>query len=290
MDEVVADLDRYQAGTDVPHESGAWFGRLVRTVVGGPLPPPPPEPRDDSRATELEILRELSAWDANLYRTSRNICRHFGRLEAIVARLNGIVAARPGVAWARFYRGCALYRLGRLVPALDDIERSIDRVEDRAGGQFELGRVSLALYLRAQQDARQHVNRVGVAEHLEAARGLLDQAVVAFGEASTLNTHLPRWQAEMARAVRLLAEDDHDGCIAACDRILEAEPDAEEVWKLRGDALRFSGGDPFASYERAIAVRRCYHEASLAMADAWLQPRNQIRPQIKPRRQRRGII
>jgi tetratricopeptide (TPR) repeat protein len=43
------------------------------------------------------------------------------------------------------------------------------------------------------------------------------------------------------------------------------------VWKLRGDALRFSGGEPFDSYDRAIEVRRAYYEASLAKAEAWMQ-------------------
>jgi tetratricopeptide (TPR) repeat protein/predicted Ser/Thr protein kinase len=271
MKEVIDDLDAYLDGAASPRESGAWFGRLVRTVVGAPDERPAPPPADDSRGAELEILRELSAWDVNLYRVSRDICRHYAALDQILARTGAILAARPETAWARFYRGIARFRRGRLPEALDDIERSIDRVEDRAGGQFELGRVSLALYLRAQHEARQHLAHTGVAEHLQGARSLLDQAVDAFEEAGNLSETLPRWQVDMARAVRLLAEEDYDGCVRACDAILEREPEVEEVWKLRGDALELCGREPFESYDRAIDIRRAYHEASFAAANAWLR-------------------
>jgi len=271
MDEVAADLERFLEGAASPRESGAWFGRLVRTVVGAPEPRPPSAPVDDSRGAELEILRELAAWDANLYRTTRDICRHFTVLERITTRLDVILERRPETAWARYYRGVAALRRGRLREALEDIELALDRVEDRSGAQFELGRVSLALYLRAHQDSHRHITTFGQEEHMHGVRGLLDQAVVAFEEACRLSESLPRWQVELAHAVRLLGEGNYAGCVSACDHILEREPELEEVWKLRGDALRFSGGEPFASYDRAIEVRRAYYEASLAKAEAWMQ-------------------
>ena len=52
----------------------------------------------------------------------------------------------PAAGWARFYRGLARARRGDVAGALEDMERSIDRVKDLAGAYNELGRLYLALH------------------------------------------------------------------------------------------------------------------------------------------------
>ncbi|MCH6550561.1 MAG: protein kinase [Planctomycetes bacterium] len=282
IDEVVADFDRYLAGDQLSGESSAWF----RTLVAGPGPAP--EPIDDLEsdphwAAGLEIVREISAWDANLYRVSGSLDRSFARLDAVRERLEKILAARPDTAWARFYRGVVLFRRGRLHDALEDMERAIDRVKNLSGAYFELGRLYLALHLKEQQMARKHITPIGVESGLTAARGRLDQAVVAFEEAQRLGGDLPPWLADCTRAVARLAESDYSGCVAICDSILKADPDVEGIWKLRGDARHLEGGDPFESYDRALDVRRTYFEALYGKAEAHL-----ARGQIKDARRALG--
>ncbi len=269
IDEVVADFDRFLAGGAIGSESSAWFRRLVGTVKGIEAS----EPVEDLAAEAsigMEIVREISSWDANLYRVSGSLVRSFSRLDDIRRRLDEILAARPETAWARFYRGVVHFRHGRLGEAMEDMERSIDRVRNRAGAYFELGRLYIAIHLRQQHLARTHLSQVGVRHDLASSLGRLDQAVVALREAQRLGGDVPGWLDECTNAVSRLAESDYDGCVAICDRILADEPDLEAVWKLRGDAQRFAGGDPFESYDRALAVRRSYFEALLGKADAHL--------------------
>ncbi|MHC4415997.1 MAG: protein kinase domain-containing protein [Planctomycetota bacterium] len=271
IEEVVLELDRFLSGGQVGSESSAWFRQLVGNVAGGP----PPESVDETGADPywtvgLEIVRDLSAWDADLYRVSGSLSRSFARLDAIRERLDRILAARPDTAWARFYRGVALFRRGRLPEALEDMERAIDRVNNLAGAYFELGRLYLALHLKEQHVARKHLSRIGIEDGLRSSLGRLEQAVMAFQEAQRLRGELPSWLADCTRAVARLAESDYRGCVKVCDQILAQEPDAEAVWKLRGDAKRLAGEDPFESYDRALDVRRSYFEALYAKAEAHL--------------------
>ncbi len=127
------------------------------------------------------------------------------------------------------------------------------------------------MHLRHQADARRHLIREGVEEDLRHAHEALRQAGVAFEEARRLDGSLPEWQARYARAVAKLAEDDFEGCVADCDGVLAEDPEVEEVWKLRGDALRLAGRDPFDSYGRALAIRRGYYEVLLAQGEAYLE-------------------
>ncbi len=271
-DEIVADLDRFLDGAPIGAESAMWF----RTLVGRDRPAPPEDlSRDPNWTQGLDIVREISSWDANLYRVSGSLARSFARLDSICRRLDSIIAERPETAWARFYRGVALFRRGCLVQALEEMERAIDRVSNVSGAFFELGRLYLALHLREQHVARQHLSQAGVREGLDGTRGRLEQAQLAFEEAQRLGGDVPVWLHDCTDAVTRLAESDYAGCVEICDRILADEPDVEGIWKLRGDALHLAGGDPFDSYDRAIAVRRSYFEALLARADAHLQ-RGQI--------------
>ncbi len=266
MGEVAADLETALGGRPLASESTAWF----RRVVGAPA-------RRASAETDLyatvgiEIARQIAAWDANLYRVSRNISRLFPQLDAIIAQLDTLIRDEPHFAWARFYRGVALARRGRLNEALEEMERSIDRVADRGDAQFELGRLYLTLFLREQQKAHKHFSRVGTEWHVKDTRGRLRQAVVAFEESSRLGHHSLGWQAGFARAVARLGEQDYAGCVEVCDQVLADDADIEDVWRLRGDALRFSGGDPQESYDQAIRVRRSDYESYLGKAEAFFQ-------------------
>jgi tetratricopeptide (TPR) repeat protein len=119
--------------------------------------------------------------------------------------------------------------------------------------------------------ARRHITHIGVVHGLESARGRIDEAVVALSEAARLGGDVPAWLEGCVGAVARLAASDQRACIEACDTMLAKEPDAELLWKLRGDAQRLAGDDPFESYDRALAVRRSYFEALYAKAEALLE-------------------
>jgi serine/threonine protein kinase len=277
MAEVIADFDRLLSGDAVEAESSAWLRRLVSNVTGAEEPPPALEDLSaDAWSSEgLEIVSALSSWDANLYRVTGSLGRSFTKLDAIRRRLDKILAARPDTAWARFYRGVALFRRGRLREAAEDMERAIDRVKNPASAYFELGRLYLSLHLQEQQVARKHLSRVGVEGGLDSSRSRLEQAIVAFQEARRVGDDLPVWLDDCTRAVQRLSVADYAGCAEICDRILAEDPDVEGAWKLRGDAQQLAGTEPFESYDRALEIRRSYFEALFAKANAHLA-RNQI--------------
>ena len=270
MKDLARELDRFLGGGPVASESGLWFRTLVRRRAERAPEPPPRAEEDPFLTLGMEAAREIASWDADLYRLSRNVDRSFPKLDAIIDRLGAFLAEKPDAAWARHYRGLALFRRGRLHGALDEMEQAIDRAGDLPGAWFELGRLYLAIHLRQQELARKHVSELGVRDHLASVRGRLEQAAEAFAEARRRDERLPLWRIRFADAVARLAESDYAGCVAECDAILADEPDAEEAWKLRGDAERLAGLDPFASYERALSIRRSFLEARLAEGEAWL--------------------
>jgi len=247
--------------------ASAWFASYVRrTVPDAPAKAPgPPEDHAEWEAA-LAAAREIAAYDAHLYRVRANLPRHFPPLDAVIARLDGVLAEEPAAGWARFYRGLARFRRGDLRGAVEDMERAVDRVRDRTTAYYELGRAYLALYLADHEAAHGHISREGTAHHLESARSRLEQAALAFAEAR----ELPRRQKAYAEAVRRLAEQDFAGCVARCEEIVAEEPDIEEVWKLMGDAQRLSGGDPLPAYARALEVRRSFFEVELARGEVFL--------------------
>lgn len=271
MDDLVAEFDRFLIGDSLVAESSAWFRRLV----GARFDAPQPEPADDIRSDPywtvgLEIVRQISAWDADLYRVSGSLSRSFARLDVIREQLDGILTTRPETAWARFYRGVVLFRQGKLYEAVEDMERAIDRVKNLGTAYFELGRLYLAIHLKQQQAARKHITAHGIETGLSSARGRLEQAVVAFQEAQRLSRELPPWLEDCTLAVKRLAESDYKGCVKLCDRMLSRDQDVEGLWKLRGDAQRLAGADPLESYDRALGVRRTYFEALYAKAETHL--------------------
>jgi FKBP-type peptidyl-prolyl cis-trans isomerase/tetratricopeptide (TPR) repeat protein/predicted Ser/Thr protein kinase len=267
MRELSEALRAFQEGTPARPGASPWFRRLV----GAPAPPAPVEtPTPAHWGVAMALQRELAAWDAALYRISRGLRRTYPRLDAVVERVDALLAREPDLAWARFYRGMALFRRGELDAALEEMERSVDRVPDAAGASFELGRVHLAHYMELHRAARTHISPEGAAQHAADGLSHLERAAVAFQDAQRARGDLPHWQLAFTSAVTRFAEGDQDGCVGVCDEILEQDPDLEEVWKLRGDALRDAGGDPFESYARAVAVRRSYLDAHLAAAEARL--------------------
>ncbi len=261
MADVVRALDECLRG-EGPMAS-AWFASYVRGVVPDAprAAPAPPEDHVEWEAA-LAASREIAAFDAHLYRVRSNLPRHFPALDAVIARLDGVLSSDPAAGWARFYRGLARFRRGDLRGAVEDMERAVDRVRDRGAAYHELGRVYLAIYLSEHRAAHGHISREGTRHDLESARSRLEQAGLAFAEG--------RGQRGYAEAVRRLAEEDFAGCIERCDRILAEEPDLEEVWKLKGDALRLSGGDPLPAYARALEVRRSFYEVELERGEVYL--------------------
>ncbi len=266
IDELIADLDAFSQGRHVDGGGSEWFRKLVGAESRRPAAPP-----DLVQSAAVDIVRDIANWDTNLYRVSRNLPRLHPQLESVVSRLDQIIAESPHYAWAHFYRGMALVRLSRLDEALDSMERSIDRLAGQASAQFEMARLYLAIFLRDHGRAYQHLNREGVNHHLALARGRLDQAVIAFGETRRLKSDLLAWQIDYSDAVKKLADRDFEGCVNVCDRIIDEDSDVEDVWKLRGDALRFGGGEPYASYREAINVRRSYVDAYMSLAESYLE-------------------
>ncbi|MHC4447226.1 MAG: protein kinase domain-containing protein [Planctomycetota bacterium] len=271
IEEVVGDLDHFLSGDQIGAESSAWFRRLVGNLETAPVPEPARDADSEESWTQgLEIVSEIAAWDANLYRTSGSLTTAFARLDGLRHRLDAILTARPDTAWARFYRGIVLFRCGQLHAALEEMERAIDRVRNLSSAYFELGRLYMALHLKEQHVARKHLTRTGVEHSLSSTRGRLEQAIMAFEEAKRLGGDLPPWIGDCIEAVQRLAESDYHGCVVICDRILIQEPDVEGIWKLRGDAQCFAGEEPFESYDRALEVRRSYFEALYGKAAAHL--------------------
>jgi tetratricopeptide (TPR) repeat protein len=276
MRDVVQAFDNFLSGaSDGPAISSRWFTTYVRQrVQNAPVLQPDtntPSAAEEDLRPALEVAQEIAAWDTQLYRVRGDLTRHFPKLDALIARLDNILKAQPAIAWARFYRGVAWFRRGELKRALDDMEKSIDRVRDLAGAYFELGRLYLAIYLDEHRTARLHLSRVGTEKQLQSVRTRLDQAGIAFQEANRLKQELPAWQLSYADAVHRFAEGDLDGCVAACDEILEDDPDLEEVWRLKGDAERRAGRDPLPAYERAVETRRSYYEVLMVMGEVHLE-------------------
>jgi tetratricopeptide (TPR) repeat protein/predicted Ser/Thr protein kinase len=274
MREVVTAFDRFLSGeADGPGISSRWFTTYVRQrVQNAPvLPQDTNTGHEEDLRPAMEVSQEIAAWDTQLYRVRGDLTRHFPKLDALIARLDRILKDQPAIAWARFYRGVAWFRRGELKRALDDMEKSIDRVRDLAGAYFELGRLYLAIYLDEHRAAHMHLSRVGTENQLKSVRSRLDQAGIAFQEANRLKQELPAWQLAYAAAVLCFAEGDLDGCITECDEILDDDPDLEEVWRLKGDAERRAGRDPMAAYARAVETRRSYYEVLLVMGEVHLE-------------------
>jgi len=273
MKAVIEDLDRFIAGPDQRiggASSAAWFKRLVHERTGAEFE----ETTEDVSAEQewsqsMEIAQELAAWDADVYRVTGSLAPSFARLDTVCSNLEKILDLRPDNAWARFQRGVANFRRGRLEAALEDMERSIDRVR-LPTASFELGRLYLALYMKEHHRARAHMASRGVVDDLRSATRRLEQAQLAFRQVQPSDRSRRTWHVDYASAVHRFAEQDFAGCVEICDVILDREPDAEEVWKLRGDARRLAGDDPFDSYDRALEVRRSYFEALHAKAEAHL--------------------
>lgn len=274
MQELIEEFDQYLEVGQVASESRVWFRTFVHRLTGAPTTPPggdTPAPEDPYVTVGLEIARELSMWDADLFRVSRNVHNKLSELDSITDRLESFLAERPETAWARYYLALALFRRGRLDEAREEMEQAIDRVGHLPGAKFELGRLYLAIYARQQRMARKHLSIMGTRDRIRTARVRLEEAAEAFEEARLHRAPMPEWQIRFTEAVQRLAHEDHDGCLEVCREILDDDPDAHEVWRLRGDAERAAGLDPLDSYREALAIRRSDYEVCLDMAECHLE-------------------
>jgi len=267
MAAVIADLDAFLEGRRpagaTPAPSGGGLSALLQRRAAQAT-------QETFESAGMEIVREMAAWDAHLYRVTSNVPRLYPKLDSMILRLDDVLARHPQCAWARFYRGAALFRRGRLAEALDDMERTIDRLAHDAHAQFEMGRLYLAVFLHEQRQAHKHLSRAGTRYHMAGLGGRLAQAAICFREAQRLEHALLDWQIDFTDAVASLANGDYTECVARCDRMLDRDADLDDVWRLRGDALRLLGQDPIESYDHAIAVRRSDYQAHLGKAEVYL--------------------
>ena len=117
--------------------------------------------------------------------------------------------------------------------------------EELASSPTELDEETQALLRGVADDIEQVLGEESVEPR--SVRDRLEQAALAFREARRQPDELPAWQLSYADAVGHLAEDRFDDCLAVCDEILAVDPDAADVWRLRGDALRFREKMHFAN-------------------------------------------
>lgn len=270
MAPLIEELEAAREGRD---DSGGsvWFRRLVGAPAAGATPHPADASSEPEFGVALEIARDLSAWKVDLYRVRSSLAPAHRKLDQILARLDTLLAERPDSAWARFQRGVALFRRGRLDEAREEMERSFDRVADRGEASFELGQLYLDIYLREHQAAQRHIVEEGTRHHLRGARGILEKAVIAFDEARRWQADLPQWQVDYARAVTRLAAEEPGKCAEICERILEDDPDREQVWRLHAESSALAGADPRRSFERAIDIRHSDTDARIGLANAHFQ-------------------
>jgi tetratricopeptide (TPR) repeat protein len=215
----------------------------------------------------LEVSAVLSTWDVDHYRGGRASGRP--NLEELAERLETQIDHQPDAAWPHFYLGMTLARLDRLAPALEEMERSIDRLGPLGAAHLELGRLYLRLALAEGTLPGRRLAYVSDEDHRMVVDAYLEQASTAFAEGKRLGAHVPGWLEPTCEATGALARDDVDRCLELCERILRHDPAAERVWKLQGDALRrqrLKSPDAGAAYLRAVSIRPGYHEAWTALA------------------------
>ena len=234
MEAVVAALDAYLTG-----EAAAPEAPLVEL---------------DPVALALGASHVLSDWDRVAGRRSRPSSP--APLLRLQAELTATLRARPDLGWVRFLRGRCALRLGRLQAALDDLERSIDRLADQAWAQRELGELYLRLALLEQEQPARGLSFVSKADHLEVTRGYLAQAALAFEQARRLAPDAVAWQPEFGLALESFAAGQPAACQRRLEALLERDPDLPWAWRLCGRAASAQGADPRAHYRAALEVRR----------------------------------
>ena len=119
-------------------------------LEGTALPPGRAQPLGlDQVALALAASHTLADFDTARGRRSSPPPRE--PLVQLHARLTALLREHPDLAWLRFVRGQAALRLGRYGPALEDLERSVDRLSDQGWAQRELGELYLRLALWEQE-------------------------------------------------------------------------------------------------------------------------------------------
>lgn len=248
MDAVVLALDAYLAG-----------GSLSASSEGPALA------EFDPVGLALEASHVLADWDRVQGRRSRPLDPR--SLQGLQASLTATLRARPDLGWVRFLRGRCALRLGRFASALDDLERSIDRLANQAWAQREIGELYLRLALFEQEQPARGLSFVTKADHLDVTRGYLVQAVLAFEQALGLAPDSVDWQLDFAFALEAYAAGQPARAQRRLDELLERDPDLPWAWRLHGRAASAQGQDPRESYRAALEVRRGDVETLLALGE-----------------------
>jgi tetratricopeptide (TPR) repeat protein/predicted Ser/Thr protein kinase len=242
--------DRYPSMQSVVRAFDAYLsGGVLSASSEGPA-----LPEFDPVGLALEASHVLADWDRVRGRRSRPLDPR--TLQGLQARLTATLRERPDLAWVRFLRGRCALRLGRLTSALDDLERSIDRLADQAWAQRELGELYLRLALMEQEQPARGLSFVTKGDHLDVTRGYLVQAALAFEQALGLAPDSIDWQLDFAFALDAYAAGRPARAQRLLDDLLARDPDLPWAWRLHGRAASAQGQDPRSSYRAALEVRR----------------------------------
>ena len=164
------------------------------------------------------------------------------RAEKLASQALKIRADMPG---ALLIRGCSRHAMGKLKPAIADLEHAVELKPDYVDALMALGRVlrdagkadrSIDAYekLLAQfpDIAEAHYNLANTF----VSDGLTDEATEAYNEAIRLKPDFADAHANLAGA--LCQADRPDEALAAADSALSLDPDHRAAWINKGNALR----------------------------------------------------
>jgi len=224
-------------------------------------------------------LEDLERWDQYPYKRDVVLPTVRGEVDAIVRRLDEVLARHPACAPAWYARGKALRRLRRLREADHDLTEAIRLAPENAQYRLERARVTfevipevnlsfelkpaLAEQLGGDWDARIAVTK----EDLRIAR-----------DAGRLRP----WEAEACRAMVPLVDGDWQAAIPILDRAIEATPNEPDLLFLRGLAYLGATRDeatrrknlPYfrlsaENAQKALEIKQSFYEA--ALLEGWIQ-------------------
>ncbi len=200
----------------------------------------------------------------DLYRPGADLVRTRAQLADAIAVLDEAEDLFDGDHEVPYWRARARALQLDWTGAIADYDLALERRPDFGAALLERGKIALS---RAIEELLHMGWQLGptaearVDPWLEAGARDLRAALEAGGVENE----------DYAEALLAFAERRLPECIAACDRVIEAEPSREEPWRLRADARHFAAGDgpgataqyeaAIADYDRAIALRANYYEA-----------------------------
>ncbi|MEK7865166.1 MAG: serine/threonine-protein kinase, partial [Planctomycetota bacterium] len=218
-------------------------------------------------------LEDIERWDQHPYKRDVVLPAVRGEVEAVVRRLDEVLARHPACAPAWYARGKAFRRLRRLREADVDLSHAIDLAPENAQYRLERARVTFEVILE-----------VNLSDEL--ASGLADQLggdwserirrAKADLEVARDAGRLRPWEEEACRAMVPLAGGDWQAAIPVLDRAIQAAPNEPDLYFLRGlanlgatrsEATRRANLPCFRrSYEdarKALDIKQSFYEAAL---------------------------